>query len=193
MKPIQFSTAAEFRRWLERNHATSTELLLALNRKTSGRGGLTYAAALDEALCFGWIDGVRKGLDAARYTIRFTPRKPRSIWSRVNIAHVERLKAVGQMRPAGLAAFAARSKERSGLYSFENRPSEFPPRLAKIFRSNRPAWDFFRQQPPGYRKTITWWVTSAKQEATQQRRLARLVDESAAGRRVDLMAPMGRK
>lgn len=192
MKPLAFPRAEAFRRWLEQHHAAASDVLVAFHRKHSGRGGLTYAEALDEALCFGWIDGVRKGLDENRYTIRFSPRKPRSIWSRVNIAHVERLTQAGRMHPAGLAAFAARTKARSGVYSFENRPAELPPALAKIFRQEPRAWAFFQQQPPGYRKTVTWWVVSAKQDATQQRRLARLIGESAAGRRLDLMAPYGR-
>lgn len=192
MKPLTFPRAEAFRRWLEQHHATASDVLVAFHRKHSGRGGLTYAEALDDALCFGWIDGVRKGLDENRYTIRFSPRKPRSIWSRVNIAHVERLTKAGRMHPAGLAAFAARTNARSGVYSFENRPAELPPALAKIFRQEPRAWAFFQQQPPGYRKTTTWWVVSAKQDATQQRRLARLIGESAAGRRLDLMAPYGR-
>lgn len=181
--PTHFASAADFRAWLEQNHAAITELLVAFYSKKSGRGGLTYPEALDEALCFGWIDGVRRNLDPERFTIRFTPRKAVSTWSVINIRHVERLTAAGKMAPAGLAAFAARTTARTGIYSFEQRPQDFPAALKKIFRANAPAWKFWAAQPPGYRRTAIWWVISAKQEVTRQKRLAELIKLSAAGRR----------
>jgi uncharacterized protein YdeI (YjbR/CyaY-like superfamily) len=189
MTPIFFSSAAEFRRWLETNHATATELVLGINNRDSGRGGITYAEALDEALCVGWIDGLVRRLDDERHTRRFTPRKPGSIWSRVNVGHVERLKAAGRMTAAGLAAYAAREEQRTGAYSFEQRPREFPPVLEKLFRANQKAWTFWRMQPPGYRRTFIWWVVSAKRPETRRARLAALIGASAARRRIDRLRP----
>ena len=189
MRPAHFASGAEFRDWLAIHHATATELLVGFYHKASGKGGLTYSEALDEALCFGWIDGVRKRRDAHSYTIRFTPRRPGSVWSNVNVRHVTRLKAAGRMHPAGLAAFKRREKKKTGVYSFEQRPQMFPAAYAKIFRSNRPAWDFWLAQPPGYRRTTVWWVISAMRDVTRQSRLTALIALSAAGRRLDLLAP----
>lgn len=183
-----FASAAEFRRWLEANHATATELILGFHNKDSGRGGITYAEALDEALCFGWIDGLVRRLDASSHSRRFTPRKPGSIWSKINLRHVERLIAAGRMQPAGLAAHARRSAAKTGVYSFENRPEDLPPALKKTFRADARAWKFWSAQPPGYRRTATWWVISAKQETTRQRRLAQLIADSAAGRRLAMLS-----
>lgn len=187
----RFATSTDFHRWLQKNHAIKAELVVGFYKKDSGRGGLTYAEALDEALCFGWIDGVRRSLGADSYTIRFTPRKNGSIWSQVNIRHVERLTKQGRMKPTGVTAFAARTANRTGLYSFENRPQAFPPELEQRFQANRKAWTFFSQQPPGYQRTSIWWIISAKQEPTRDRRLARLMSESAASRRIDLGSPFG--
>ena len=184
MSPVPFATADAFRAWLAAHHSATTELVVAFYTKTSGRGGLTYPEALDEALCFGWIDGVRRKLDADRFTIRFTPRKSGSTWSLVNVRHVERLTKAGRMAPAGIAAFAARDPAKTGLYSFEQRPQEFPAALKKTFQAAKPAWQFWSAQPPGYRRTAIWWVISAKQEATRQRRLAQLIAVSAAGQRI---------
>jgi uncharacterized protein YdeI (YjbR/CyaY-like superfamily) len=189
MQPIHFSDVAEFRAWLEAHHARATELLIAFYNKASGRGGLTYPAALDEALCFGWIDGLRKNLDAERYTIRFTPRKSGSIWSNVNVRHAERLLAAQRMHPAGQAAYAARDAKKTGIYSFEERPKKLPAALEKTFRAKKRAWAFWSEQPPGYRRTLIHWVVSAKREETRQRRLATLIAECAAGRRIDFMKP----
>ncbi len=186
-----FRTPAAFRQWLKQHHDSADELPVLFFKKDSGRGGITYAEALHEALCYGWIDGVRKGVDADSYTIRFTPRKPRSIWSRVNVGHVERLIREGRMQPAGLKAFAAREQGRTGVYSFENRPDRFSPELERPFKAANSAWAFFQAQPPGYRRIVTWWVISAKKPETRQKRLARLIEVSAAGRRVDLLKPMG--
>jgi uncharacterized protein YdeI (YjbR/CyaY-like superfamily) len=183
--PTFFASAAEFRQWLERQHAAAREILLGFHRKSAGRPGLSYAEALEEALCFGWIDGVRKNRDATSYTIRFTPRKAGSIWSNVNVAHVARLTELGRMRPAGLAAFAARSAAKTGVYSFEaKQPKAFSPAFAKRFRADAAAWAAFCRQPAWYRRKATWWVMSAKQSATRERRLERLIAAMAAGRQI---------
>jgi uncharacterized protein YdeI (YjbR/CyaY-like superfamily) len=187
VKPKHFKSAADFRAWLDANQASATELWVGFYKKDSGKGGLTYPEALDEALCFGWIDGVRKRVDDVRFTQRFTPRKPRSNWSRVNIRHVRRLKQAGRMATAGLKAFAARIAARSGVYSFENKPRELSPSLKRQFKAAPAAWNFFQQQPPGYRRVASFWVMSAKQVATRQRRLARLMEDSERGQRLGLL------
>jgi uncharacterized protein YdeI (YjbR/CyaY-like superfamily) len=184
-----FSSGEAFRTWLEAQHASATELLVGFHKKGSKRGGITYSEALDEALAFGWIDGVRRNIDADRWSIRFTPRKPRSIWSNVNIRHAQRLIADGRMTPAGLRAFEAREERRSGVYLYERTPTALEPALAKRFAANRKAKAFFDAQPPGYRRIITGWVMQAKKDETRMRRLARLIEKSARGERVDLMKP----
>jgi uncharacterized protein YdeI (YjbR/CyaY-like superfamily) len=156
-------------------------------QKGFGKGGITYAEALDEALCFGWIDGVRKRVDDFSFTQRFTPRKPRSNWSLMNIDHVKRLTKTGRMKPSGLKAFAARTKTKSGVYSFENKPRQLSVALERQFKSNPAAWEFFQQQPPGYRRVASFWVMSAKRVETRQRRLTRLMADSARGRRLGLL------
>ena len=178
-----FGTAAAFRAWLEKSHATASEIWVTYYKKSSGKRGLTYQEAVDEALCFGWIDGLTKSIDAERYIQRFTPRKPGSNWSNINVAKVERLTAAGRMHPAGLAAFAARDAKKTGVYSFENRPKTFPRSLEAQFRTHKSAWKFWLAQPPGYRRLSIWRVMSAKQEATRQRRLAHLIAASAAEQR----------
>jgi uncharacterized protein YdeI (YjbR/CyaY-like superfamily) len=183
--PAFFATPAEFRAWLEAHHATETELLVGFYKKGSGRPSITWPESVDEALCFGWIDGVRRSLGDEAYTIRFTPRKKRSFWSNVNIRRVGELTAEGRMRPAGLAAFEARTGERSGVYSFENKDEiAFDEAQAAQFRADSKAWDFFESCPPWYRRAVTWWVISAKKEETRAKRLERLMAESAAGRTV---------
>lgn len=191
MKARFFTSAAAFRVWLERHHARKTELLVGFHKKRrdGATRGLTYPEALDEALAFGWIDGVRRSLDAGSYTIRFTPRTRRSIWSKVNIRHVERLIAGGRMHAAGLRAYEARSAARSGVYSFERKPMAFDAASRRMFAANQPAKTFFDAQPPGYQRVLTFWVMSAKKSDTRARRLARLIDKSARGERVDLMKP----
>lgn len=184
MGAAYFTSASEFRGWLEARHAIETELLVGIHGKASGKGGLTYAEALDEALCFGWIDGVRRRLDADSYSIRFTPRRPRSIWSLVNVRHATRLIATARMRPAGRTAFNARDKRRTGIYSFERRPQSLPPPLKKVFQANGKAWAFWIAQPPGYRRTATWWVISAVKEETRLRRLDKVIGVSSCGRRL---------
>jgi len=183
--PAFFATPAEFRAWLDEHHATETELLVGFYKKGSGKPSITWPESVDEALCHGWIDGVRRSLGDEAYTIRFTPRKKRSVWSNVNIRRAGELIAEGRMRPAGLAAFEARTGERSGVYSFEQKDQEkvvFSEAQARQFQADAKAWDFFQAQPPWYRRTATWWVISAKKEETRAKRLATLIADSAAGR-----------
>jgi uncharacterized protein YdeI (YjbR/CyaY-like superfamily) len=177
--PRPFKSAAALRAWLAANHRTADELVLLCYKKHAAHRGVTYAEALDEVLCVGWIDGIRRSVDDDAYSIRLTPRKPRSIWSRVNVAHVERLIAAGRMTETGLAIYRAREESRTGLYSFERAAMEFAPDLARRFRANRKAWDFFRAQPPGYRRLMTYRVMSAKRDATRASRLEQLIEASA--------------
>ena len=178
-----FASAGAFQKWLAKNHATARELVVGFYKKDSGRGGLTYPEALDEALCHGWIDGVRRTIDEESYSIRFTPRKKDSIWSAVNMRHVMRLKKAGRMAAPGLAVFEARNPARAGIYSFENRPKSLAPAYRKQFQANRPAWAWFEAQPPWYRRTAAFWVMGAKKDETRLKRLAVLIDSSAKGRR----------
>jgi len=184
MKVRYFKSASQFRQCLEVNHARMSELWVGFFKKDSGKGGLTYAEALDQALCFGWIDGLKKRVDERSYTHRFTPRKPRSNWSRSNIQHVERLKKDRRMRPAGLKAYAARAEERIGVYSFENAPRTLPAADEKRFKADKLAWEFFKRQPPGYQRLTIWWVTSAKKAETRARRLDQLMTVSHNARRL---------
>jgi uncharacterized protein YdeI (YjbR/CyaY-like superfamily) len=183
-KPKFFATPAAFRRWLEANHASKTELWVGLWKKDSGKTGLTYEEAVDEALCYGWIDGLARSHDERAYKQRFTPRKRTSVWSAINLAKVARLKAAGRMAPPGLEAFEKRDPNRAGLYSFENRDVKLSPAFEKRFRASRKAWSFFAAQPPGYRRLMAFWVMSAKREETRTRRLAQLIARSAAGERI---------
>jgi len=179
-----FATPAEFRRWLRKHHASATELWVGFHKKDSGKPSLTWPESVDEALCFGWIDGIRKSLDATSYTIRFTPRKKDSRWSDVNTRRAKELIAKGRMQPAGLRAFEARDSEKSG-YSYEQRKSaEFNAAQLAKFRANRRAWAHFEAEPPGYRHLFTWWVISAKREETRERRLEKLIAECAKGTRL---------
>ena len=184
MKPIFFETPAEFRRWLERNHDKAAELLVGFYKKDSGRRSITWPESVDEALCFGWIDGVRKRIDDVSYTIRFTPRKRGSNWSAVNIRRVGELKKLGLMKPSGLKAFEQRTAEKSAIYAYENAPKELPAADEKKFRANRKAWTFFNAQAPSYRRLAIYWVVSAKREETRARRLALLIDDSSHERRL---------
>ncbi|MGB7760708.1 MAG: YdeI/OmpD-associated family protein [Bryobacteraceae bacterium] len=189
MKPAFFVSAADFRDWLARRHATASELLVGFYKKESGRGGITYPEALDEALAFGWIDGVRKRIDAESYTIRFTPRKPGSTWSAVNIKRVGELSAQGLMTPPGLRAFDERDEQKTRQYSYERERGKLDPALDATLRANLKAAAFFDAQPPGYRKTVIFWVMSAQKEETRTRRLAQLIERSARGARIDLLNP----
>jgi uncharacterized protein YdeI (YjbR/CyaY-like superfamily) len=180
-----FATPDKWRRWLEKNHARATEVWVGFHRKGSGTASITWPEAVDEALCFGWIDGLRKSIDETRYTNRFTPRKKGSNWSHVNIARVAALTKEGRMQPPGIAAFEARVAGKSDVYSFEQRQTAtLGDDFERQFRANAKAWAFFESQAPSYRRTATFWVMSAKQEATRERRLASLIADSTAGRRV---------
>jgi uncharacterized protein YdeI (YjbR/CyaY-like superfamily) len=184
MKPTFFATPADFRRWFEKNHDKATELLVGFYKRDSGRPSITWPESVDQALCFGWIDGVRKRIDDISYTIRFTPRKRVSTWSAINIRRVEELKKLGLMQPAGLRAYEARSAKKSGIYAYENPPKELLPADEKKFRANRKAWEYFNTQAPSYRRVAIYWIMSAKREETRARRLALLIEDSAAGRRL---------
>jgi len=190
---VSASSAALIVRPVKSTSSTSTTM--APVRSTgmlvtaSGRTGMSYQAALEEALCFGWIDGVRRRIDDESYSIRFSPRKPRSIWSLVNTRRVARLRALGRMRPEGLKAFAARTEARTGVYSFESAPRKFSAEFEARFRRKPRAWKFFESRPPWYRRTASFWVMSAKQEATRQRRLEILIRDSGGGR---LIGPLSR-
>src|SRR5438309_9759011 len=188
VKPTFFATAGEFREWLERNHTTQTELLVGFYRRGSGRPSITWQELVDEELCFGWIDGVRQGIDQVSYSNRITPRKPRSTWSAVNIARAQELIRLGRMHPAGLEAFERRTKERSAIDSYEQRKSaRLDPAAERSFRANKKAWTYFKAQALGYRQSATWWVISAKREETRQKRLATLIADSARGRPIGLL------
>jgi uncharacterized protein YdeI (YjbR/CyaY-like superfamily) len=194
VEPRFFATPSALRRWFEAHHATDRELLVGFHKVGSGVPSITWPESVDQALCFGWIDGVRRGIDDASYTIRFTPRKAASTWSAKNIARVAELSEMGVMWPAGLAAFERRSEARSGVYSFEQEGIELGRTFEKRFRANRSAWAFFREQPPSYRKAATWWVISAKKEETRARRLETLMEDSANGRRLKQLArPSGER
>ena len=184
-----FAKPAEFGKWLDANHESAAELWVGFYKKETGKPSITWPESVDEALCVGWIDGIRKTLDAESYVIRFTPRKSRSTWSAVNIRRVAELKREGRMRPAGLAAFGRRTDSKSAIYSYEQRKSAaFDEAAEQQFRANKKAWAFFQSQAPWYRRTATYLVTSAKKEETRQKRLADLIAASAAGRRIGQLA-----
>jgi len=184
MSPRFFKTPSDFRKWLSANHAKSKELWVGFYKKGSGRPSITWPESVDEALSFGWIDGIRKAFDDESYVIRFTPRKPDSIWSSVNIRNVERLIKEKRMRPAGLKAYASRKEYRSGIYSYEQRPAELVEPYASKFKQNKAAWKFFQAQPPYYRKMMTWFILSAKLEETRQARLDKLIEASKKEKRL---------
>jgi uncharacterized protein YdeI (YjbR/CyaY-like superfamily) len=185
MEPIFFTNPSEFRKWLQLHHQSRREQWVGFYKKASGRPGITWPESVDEALCFGWIDGLRKTIDAESYQIRFTPRQPMSNWSAVNIGRVQELTKLGRMRPAGLKAFARRKEEKSRIYSYENRHAAALNEAEEIqFRSRKKGWKFFLSQPPSYRKTAIWWVASAKKKETRELRLEKLIATSEAQRRM---------
>jgi len=184
-RPLFFAKPAAFRAWLEKHHQTTPEQWVGFHRRASGRPSITWPEAVDEALSFGWIDGLRKTMDTESYKIRFTPRRPSSNWSAINIARLRELIREGRVRPAGITAFQKRLPAKSGVYSYENRKSaRLSSAATKLFRAEKTAWKFFRQQPESYRQTAIWWVSSAKRAPTQESRLQRLIASSKAGRRV---------
>lgn len=184
MEPTFFPTPAEWRAWLDAHHDTAREVLVGYYKVGSGRPSITWPESVDEALCFGWIDGVTRRLDDERYVIRFTPRTRRSTWSAVNIARVEELTRLGLMRPSGLAAFEARTESRMRTYAYEQESVELDPESEQEFRANERAWTFFEAQPAWYRRAAVWWVVGAKREETRRRRLATLIADSEQGRTI---------
>jgi uncharacterized protein YdeI (YjbR/CyaY-like superfamily) len=178
-RAVYFPSPAAFRAWLDVHHASRAELLVGFYKRATGKPSLTWPESVDEALCYGWIDGIRRSMDAERYTIRFTPRRRGSVWSRVNTRRGAALIAEGRMRPAGLAAFERRDPAKTGIYSFERETAAFPPAFLAEFRANARAWAYFNARPPYYRRVAVHWVTSAKREETRRRRLAQLIARSA--------------
>ena len=193
MKVAYFRSASDFRRWLTSNHDKVGELWVGFYKKDSGKVGISYREAVDQALCFGWIDGVKKRVDDVSYTHRFTPRKPRSFWSAVNINRVGELKQLGRMAAPGLKAFEGRDEQKALQYSYERSTCKLGGVHEKQFRKNAKAWAFFEAQPPGYRRTASWWVVSAKREETQAQRLATLIEISEQACRLDMLAPRSKK
>ena len=183
-KPRFFLTPGRFHAWLGKNHATKSELLVGFYKKDSGEPSLTWPQSVDEALCFGWIDGIRKRIDDRSYTIRFSPRKPGSIWSKVNIRRAQVLIEEGRMQPAGLAAYERRKENKSGIYSYEQRRPQLEEPYAGKLKQKKKAWQFFLAQPPSYRKAVSWWIVSARREETRLRRLEQLIDYSTKGERI---------
>jgi uncharacterized protein YdeI (YjbR/CyaY-like superfamily) len=187
-RPRFFATPERFRAWLERNHQRATELWVGFHKRDTGKPSLTWPQSVDEALCFGWIDGIRKSLGETSYVIRFTPRRPSSRWSDVNTRRITELSAQGRVRPAGVAAFERRDPARSASYSYEQRQSSKLDRShQRRFRANREAWAWFAAQPPWYRRVASFYVVSAKREETRARRLAILIECSARGERIGLL------
>ena len=194
MKPRFFRSASAFRDWLTANHDKAQGQLVGFHKAGSGRGGLTYPQALDEALCFGRIDGTRRSYDESSCTIWFTPRRKGSIWSKVNIRHAERLKKAGLMHNAAVAAYERKTDKRSGIYMYENRPQKLDSAAEKLLRANGKAWAFWEKQPPGYLRLWSWWVMSAKREETRAKRLSTVIDYSEDGERLPQMtSPYDRK
>lgn len=193
LQPLFFETAEALRDWLEANHATAPELFVGGFRKTAGRPSVTWEEIVDEALCVGWIDSIRRSLPGGAWSQRLTPRRKGSNWSRVNIENVARLTAEGRMRPAGLAAFELRTEARTGVYSYEQRhEARLTDDEQSTFRASADAWSWFEARPAGYRTAAVWWIVSAKRPETRERRLASLIEESAAGRMPKALTPPGR-
>jgi uncharacterized protein YdeI (YjbR/CyaY-like superfamily) len=184
IQPTFFASQSDFRKWLEENHDREKELFVGFHKVGSGQPCMSWSESVDQALCFGWIDGVRKSIDKNGYFIRFSPRKPKSNWSAVNIKKVDALTQQGLMKPAGLAAYHLREEKRSGIYAYEKEALRLSAEFEKQFRANKIAWEFFQTLPPSYHKSAINWVMSAKQEATRIKRLADLIADSAAGRKI---------
>ncbi|MBI3260523.1 MAG: YdeI/OmpD-associated family protein [Ignavibacteriae bacterium] len=184
MNPIFFSNQTEFRKWLEQNHTTETELIVGYYKVGTGKPNMTWSESVDQALCFGWIDGVRRSVDTESYCIRFTPRKPTSIWSDINIKKMEELTKAGLMQPAGLAIFEKRKEDKSSYYTYIKEELVLPGEYEKIFKENHKAWEFFIKQAPSYRKVIIYRIVSAKQESTRLSRLKGVIEASEQQRRM---------
>jgi uncharacterized protein YdeI (YjbR/CyaY-like superfamily) len=184
MAPTFFSTQEEFREWLKKNHRKETELLVGFWKVGTKKPSMSWSQSVDQALCFGWIDGVRKSIDEESYSIRFTPRKPTSIWSAINIKKIEELTKAGLMTSEGIKAFELRKEEKSAIYSHEKEPATLDPEFEKQFKANKKAWEFFNNQAPSYKKVMLHWIMSAKQEKTRLSRLEKTIRESESGKRV---------
>jgi len=184
MKPLFFAKQKEFRKWLKENHKKATEVLVGYYKVASGKPSITWSQSVDEALCFGWIDGVRRSIDSESYYNRFTPRRPNSNWSAINIKKVEMLIENGLMQSAGLEAFNKRKEEKSKVYSFENEAKKLPPPYEKQFKANKKAWEYYTSQAPSYQKMVAHWIISAKQEKTRLSRLEKAIAESEKQKRI---------
>lgn len=184
---VFFKTQQDFRRWLEKNHNKIQEQWVGFYKKGTGRPSIEWSQSVDEALCFGWIDGIRKSIDEESYKIRFTPRKPGSNWSAINLKKMDELIKQGMVKPEGLKLYRERKAIKAGEYSYENRPKDLDGEYAKLLKKNKKAWEFFYSQPPSYRKTISWWILSAKREETRLARLNALIEDSANGRKMGMM------
>lgn len=193
MKSTFFASAEEFRNWLSVNHDKADEILLKFYKRGAGKPSMAIAEAVEQALCFGWIDGILRKTGPDSFVLRFTPRRKGSLWSEVNIKRAKQLIKHGLMQPAGLKAFEERDKAKARFYSYEQLSKGLSKELEAQFKRQKGAWSFFSAQPPGYQRTITFWVMSAKQEETKNKRLDRLIEVSAKKQRVDLLAPFGRK
>jgi len=189
MEPTFFSTPAKWRAWLQKNHARKTELLVGFYKRDSGKPSITWPESVDQALCFGWIDGVRRSLGAESYTIRFTPRKKTSTWSAINVRRVAELEAEGLLHEAGRQVFVARHKSQTQGYSIKNdrKDVKLSAADARVFKANKKAWAWYQQQPPWYQRQAAWYIAAAKQAATRARRLARIIDDNARQRTVKEM------
>ncbi len=188
-----FKTQKSFRKWLEINHTKKTELWVGYYKKSSGKKSITYKQALEEVLCFGWIDGIARGIDEEKYSQRYTPRRKGSVWSTINIKKAEELIKNKKMHPFGLHVYKNRDIKKTGLYSNEQKEIKFPAGFLKQLKSNKTAWKFFSNMPPGYKKTATWWVISPKQDETKKRRLNVLIRDSEVGRKIGSITPMKEK
>jgi uncharacterized protein YdeI (YjbR/CyaY-like superfamily) len=184
MAPIFFNSPAEFRKWLEKNHKTETELVVGYYKVGTGKPSITWSQSVDEALCFGWIDGIRRSVDSESYSIRFTPRRPNSVWSKINIDKVEEMSKRGLMKPMGLEAYEKRKTTKSGIYSYENEVAVLNVDLETMFKANLKAWEFFLKQAPSYKKTATRWIMSARQDITKVNRLKKMIEASEKQKRV---------
>jgi uncharacterized protein YdeI (YjbR/CyaY-like superfamily) len=184
MTPVFFANQTEFRKWLEKNHKKEPELIVGFYKKDSGKPNMTWSQSVDEALCFGWIDGVRRSIDKESYCIRFTPRRPTSRWSNINIKKVEELTLQGLMQPAGIEIYKIRKIEKSGISSYESEPGKLDKEMTARFKSNKVAWEFFTRQAPSYQRTISHWIVSAKQEKTKLARLEKTIAASEKQNRI---------
>lgn len=189
MKPRFFKNSLAFRKWLEQNHDKKDELLVGFYKKGTGKASITWPESVDQALCFGWIDGIRRKLDEESYSIRFTPRRPKSIWSAVNVRKVNELKEKGLMKPEGLAAFEKLKENNSEVYSFEQKKDglKLPPEYLNELKKYKKAWNFYNNSAPSYQRMAAWWVISAKRELTRQKRLATIIEDAANGLKIKML------